>query len=508
MNQNEYIEEILSGIDNVFVSPEVDSLLSNLVNTKSKIFDIKTNNSTAFFYDILTPWVRSNEITYLQNDDISIPIIKECVRWLFNNWKQLATIEKFSDSIVAYSLLDYFHLPYDCLRFEDIDHSYKSKIEKVIETFDLTMSIPDVAGYSDKKTFEVYHKNISEKKWNKVISFLDHFWGYEGLNIFYRSLVKISVILCPKAVAKLLGSSEVNPLLTKAVLDVLDEDCKLDFFINHYNEIAIFPVLYFFEKKVGNDQRLIERKELSEADQKTIELAQLLQKIIIGSKSKEPISYLKENLKLSNNNYYCQILGHFIATNSEYAKDYVDTIDFSCSRHSGEYFWRGFVENCTKESDKLVLSQLIEERYYQHCKDEKYLKHHQYTCFLNPIYVSIRSRCNTIGLYRDELISLVTKIKKHICSWDFSIVAVYFHKLYLTISCNAVLLNYVSNDDSFFEVLEFLNDDRLKLVYGVEVHNLLLSCLKNPCTVTNIIASDVSGNFIDLTINRVVVDDH
>lgn len=506
MNSNEYHNLILSGICDIAISQSVNDFLSELVKHNQDNFDCSSDTSTSFFYDALSQKVKTYDILNLSADDVKIVFIKESIKWLIDNWRQIAVADNFRSSIIAYSLLEYFHITDDCLFWENIDDMYIQKIMQSIFSINLLISIPNDAPYHEKKGYDAFIKDVEIGNFGGIISFLDHFWSFRGLNIFASSLVKIAFRLCPLTVASFLNSVANKPLIVKAILDVINHDRLTVFFINDYNESAVFPLIYFFDKKVTSDSRAFEKNTIVESKEMTCAMSRIFDKIIKRLNCSQPLNFVYKNLHLSMSDYFHLILGNFVANNNNFASEYVNSIDFSLSQNSGIKFWQGLISNCNDLSFMNSISEAIEKKYYSYYAENRFLKLHQYCSYFNFLYTAIRYRCSTIENYCVELQIVVDNINQTVGSWSHLSINLLLHKLYLYISCNAVMLNYTNQDNLFKNIIYFIEDDRLKAVFGEEQLCFLVNCINNPSEITKIILCDNVGNRIDLVVNKVAAE--
>ncbi|MFA6836633.1 MAG: hypothetical protein WCR04_09575 [Fibrobacteraceae bacterium] len=229
-------------------------------------------------------------------------------------------------------------------------------------------------------------------------------------------------------------------------------------------------------------------------------LVLILGKIIPQLKKLEPLYFFTKNLNLSRDVHYHLILGQYIATHNEYITEYSKIIDFDAAPANGTAFWKSFTEKMNSETPLLELSDLIEQNYFLYAESKNTLRVNQVTGYLNFIYYSIHSHFNTPEKYHDELSVTIKEIQKLISSWDHSKLMSRFHKLFLLITANPAALNYAFAEDEISDVLIFLNDNRLKLVFG-EDPNLLKESLVKSSQIKEIPVTDNEGKKGKMSIN-------
>lgn len=492
-----YQAQILSKIQNSSITPEIDSLLANLVNTERNVFDNEQNDSS-FFYNAFPSPIKRHELSSNSLDENQLDLIAQCIKWSKDHWIQNTEDDKVQKSILVYAVLEYFNFSDDILDWKSISPQFVERIENI---FSKIHDCPDTAPYHEKKAYEKFQQSINDRNFGGILQFLHAMGNCPSRSIFLRPLIKIAFKISPKAFAALLSKSYQTPALIKEILNILDPQKTLIFFADQYEEKEIFPLILFFAFFIDNDRKSDQKEQTFLNADALDKLALILDKIIPQLKKPEPLSFFTKNLNLSRDVHYHLILGQYIATHNEYIIEYSKIIDFEVSPEIGTAFWKSFIEKSGSETSLTELSDLIIQNYFLYAESKNTLRVNQVTGYLNFIYYSIHSHIDTPEKYHDELSATIKEIQKLITGWNHSKLTSRFHKLFLLITANPATLNYAFAENEICDVLIFLNDNRLKLVFG-EDFNLLKECLVKQSSIKEIPVTDNEGKNVKMSINH------
>jgi hypothetical protein len=494
-----YQARILSKIQDVSITLETDSLLTNLITTERDVFGNEQNDAS-FFYNIFPSSIKQHELSCNSLDENQLNLIAQYIKWSKDHWIQITEDGNVQKSILIYAVLEYFNFSEDILDWKSISPQFVGKIEHLFSKIHGQMCCPDDAPYCEMKAYERCQQSINGRDFGKILQFLHAMENRPSLSIFLRSLIKIAFKISPKAFAELLCKSYQTPDLIKEMLNILDPQKVLIFFADQYEEKEIFPLILFFDFYIDNDRKSKRDGQAFLNADEIDKLVLILGKIIPQLKKLEPLYFFTKNLNLSRDVHYHLILGQYIATHNEYITEYSKIIDFDAAPANGTAFWKSFTEKMNSETPLLELSDLIEQNYFLYAESKNTLRVNQVTGYLNFIYYSIHSHFNTPEKYHDELSVTIKEIQKLISSWDHSKLMSRFHKLFLLITANPAALNYAFAEDEISDVLIFLNDNRLKLVFG-ENPNLLKECLVKSSQIKEIPVTDNEGKNVKMSIN-------
>ncbi len=486
-----YQAQILSRIQDISITPETNSLLTNLVNTERNIFD-STSKSTSFFYDALSSRIQRYELNGASLDESQVNRIAQCIKWSKDQWTRITEDDKVQKSILVYAVLEYFNFSEDILNWESVSPQFVKNIELLFSKIHGQIHCPDTASYREKKAYAKFQQSINNRNFGEILHFLHTMGNCPSLSIFLRSLIKIAFKISPKAFAERLSKSYQTPALIKEILNVLDQKKDLIFFADQYQEKEPFPLILFFNSYIKNHIESKQNRQNFLNTAETDKLVLIFGKIIVQLKNPEPLCYFTKNLNLSRNSHYHLILGQYIATHSEYITEYSKIIDFDASPANGTAFWKNFIEKSDSETPLAELSDLIKQKYFLYAESKNTLQVNLITGYLNFIYYSIHRHCNTPEKYHNELSVTIKEIQKLITGWYHSKLTSRFHKLFLLITANPATLHFALKKDDASDILIFLNDNRLKLIFGEDL-DLLKECLVTPSQIKAITGTDNEG---------------
>ncbi len=496
---NSYQAQILSKIQDISIPTEIDTFLTNLVNTEKNIFDV-TPDSTSFFYDAFSPQIKRHELNSTSFDEKQINLIAQCIKWSKDHWIQSTEDEKVQKSILIYSIFDYFRFSEDILDWTSINQQYVKKVVTILSKIHTSIHIPDHAPYHEKKAYEEFQQSIENKNFGKILQFLRSMGNSSPMSIFLRSTVKIAFKISLDNFANFLSKSSQTPSLVKEILNVLDTEPTLIFFADQYDEREPFPLIIFFDTYIRNEERSRDQKNTLDSERETDKLVLIFEKIMRRLEQPEPLCFFTKNLNLSWNSYYHLILGQYIASHIEYITEYSKIIDFDAPPANGTAFWKSFIKKLESEMPLKKLSSLIDQNYFLYVDSKNTLRVNQLNGYINFIYNAIHIHCDSFEKYDKELSTIVINIQNLINGWNHSKLTSQFHKLFLSITANAACLNYTFTNDSS-EVLTFLSDNRLKQTFGDDI-DLLKQCLIEPSQISEFPVTNNDGKTVKIRFHQ------
>lgn len=480
IDKSDIRNEILSKIDSI----EVNNLLKMQLDSLDVIDKNKNLNMKAFYSEFtkIISWDEIHGIQY-RNDFISL---NETVRKIFNilawakkQWVENAINGNLDKVIMCFIIVDRMFLkPEEDLSWDFDFTKIREKIEKTLPTvsYDVSDTIPDYAGYSDRKFHSDYRKALDANNYRGIFLFFNAIDRGMGLHTdedeFLKAMIRISSLIDIKLLSNIIG--KYSPPLMFLVINTLSKKSVLEILENYTYQNPL-PLLIglkriFEQEKNKNDKdRNIDWEYIERC-------SNVLEKIADYINEDSLYNFISESIRSNRNKIWHLVFTAFIAKNDKYLNDYSANIDFTYDIY-GEESFDTFMHYGTNE--KLNdLSKMVFSHFIAHFKSIEYLQHpflfsSYYKYFLHAISVISE---NDYSKYLRGLEDISISLLRSLYSWDQKEKDQYFTQLiYWILAAKNFSYADKKNKISLHCTYKILNDERKMNLLKVKIGDTLIN---------------------------------
>ncbi|GHT48776.1 hypothetical protein FACS1894102_2420 [Spirochaetia bacterium] len=445
-------------------------------------------------------WNKINNVCYdIENGKTSpeINAILTILSWAKTTWEQAFVDGDINKAVISYLLIERLYLsPEKDLNWKLSTEKIKKSLQKTLGSMAGDASVPETAGYSERKYYTDYKIALENNDYKGIMDFvsaLSRSWNY-GNN--FSEFVKVIVKICVSVDYKILTKSieKYSPVLLKFAFDSLSVK-EIGDVLSVYEGNSPLPLILGLIQIVNPHGNNMFNSDVLQDYDFLYRASTIVEKFASRIKVDNIFIYLTSCSNISSNSVLHSIFSVFISRNPQYTDAYIKGIDWTYDK-GGENSFNSFIQFCS--DDTIFDSTFIKfyEDYFQYLLDKNNY-HQNYFCYTTYYQYLIQAVFilseKSFEKYLIELEKTAMDIKRYIYSWKPNSLSIYVTKwMFWILGSKNFYLNKIKSHDDIRTTYELLSDDRFLSVINCEVNGEkidfgeLIDFFDNPLVKTSI----------------------